>query len=175
MSTPKDALPAASDVCTVHQIRGHRVILDSDIAPLYGVNTAVLVRVASRNRRRIPEDFMLRLSAKEFAALEPRTGAKGNRARRRRTAYAFTGLGVALLSTLLHSEEAILVNIGIVRSTRGLFPPLAEHQESRRPAPVVVQDRRVRIVLELIDSLVVDEAKLSGNAVAQGRNALRGE
>lgn len=98
-------------------LRGQRVMLDADLAELYGVQTKVLVQAVKRNAVRFPEDFMFQMSAGEFAALRSQTVTSNTGRGGRRTApYAFTEQGVAMLSSVLGSPRAIAVNIEIMRT-----------------------------------------------------------
>ena len=102
-------------------LREQRVMLDADLADLYGVATKVLVQAVKRNLVRFPADFMFQLSAEEFAALRSQsvTSNAGNppgRGGRRTAPYAFTEQGVAMLSSVLGSPRAIAVNIEIMRA-----------------------------------------------------------
>lgn len=97
----------------IFQIRGRKVILDSDLAMLYGVETKYLTRQVRRNLKRFPEDFMFRLTQEEFLRCQNVTSKRGGR---RYLPYAFTEEGVAMLSSVLNSERAILVNIHIMRA-----------------------------------------------------------
>jgi hypothetical protein len=98
-------------------IRRHRVLLDEDLAALYGVETRTLVQSVKRNLERFPPDFMFELSAAEWAALRSQTvTSKPGRGGRRYAPYAFTEQGVAMLSSVLNSDRAIAVNIEIMRT-----------------------------------------------------------
>jgi hypothetical protein len=98
-------------------LREQRVMLDADLAQLYGVETRVLVQAVKRNLARFPEDFMFQLSAEEFANLRSQSVISSAGHGGRRTApYAFTEQGVAMLSTVLGSPRAIAVNIEIMRT-----------------------------------------------------------
>ncbi|MBS0613508.1 MAG: ORF6N domain-containing protein [Proteobacteria bacterium] len=99
-------------------LRGHRVILDAELAGLYAVETKVLVQAVKRNAARFPEDFMFQLTAPEWAALRSQivTSKTPGRGGRRYPPYAFTEQGVAMLSSVLGSEHAIAVNIQIMRA-----------------------------------------------------------
>ena len=102
-------------------LREQRVMLDADLAELYGVATKVLVQAVKRNLVRFPEDFMFQLTGEEFAALRSQsvTSNAGNppgRGGRRTAPYAFTEQGVAMLSSVLGSPRAIAVNIEIMRT-----------------------------------------------------------
>jgi hypothetical protein len=98
-------------------LREQRVMLDADLAVLYGVETRVLVQAVKRNLARFPKDFMFQLSAEEFANLRSQTVTSSAGHGGRRTApYAFTEQGVAMLSSVLGSQRAIAVNIEIMRT-----------------------------------------------------------
>jgi len=98
-------------------LREKRVMLDTDLAELYGVQTKVLVQAVKRNITRFPQDFMFQLSAEEFAALRSQTvTSNAGRGGRRTAPYAFTEQGVAMLSSVLGSTRAIGVNIEIMRT-----------------------------------------------------------
>jgi hypothetical protein len=101
----------------IYLIRGEKVMLDRDLAFLYGVETKVLNRAVKRNLQRFPSDFMFQLTAVEADLLRCQIGtSKKGRGGRRYLAYVFTEQGVAMLSTVLNSERAVLVNIEIMRA-----------------------------------------------------------
>jgi hypothetical protein len=98
-------------------IRRQRVLLDEDLAALYGVETRRLLQAVKRNLERFPSDFMFELSATEWAVLRSQSvTSKPGRGGRRYAPYAFTEQGVAMLSSVLNSDRAIAVNIEIMRS-----------------------------------------------------------
>ena len=105
-------------------IRGHKVMLDRDLAGLYGVSTKAFNQAVKRNIKRFPDDFMFRLTWKEvhplrsqFVTLKDIQGEPGKRGRHiKYLPYAFTEQGVAMLSSVLKSERAIQVNIAIMRA-----------------------------------------------------------
>ncbi|MGQ0801821.1 MAG: ORF6N domain-containing protein [Pseudomarimonas sp.] len=97
-------------------LRAQRVMLDADLAELYGVPTKALVQAVKRNQARFPADFMFQLSADEFAALRSQSVTSNGRGGRRTAPYAFTEQGVAMLSSVLNSGHAIAVNIEIMRT-----------------------------------------------------------
>ena len=99
----------------IFQIRGKRVMLDRDLAELYGVPTKSLNLSVKRNLARFPEDFIFRLSESEFLRFQFETSKKG-RGGRRYLPYVFTEQGVAMLSSVLNSERAVQVNIQIMRA-----------------------------------------------------------
>jgi hypothetical protein len=116
-------------------IRGQKVMLDFQLAELYGVPTKTLNLAVKRNIRRFPDDFMFKLSADEFEQVKhvlrfqietSKTDARGGR---RYSPYAFTEQGVAMLSSVLHSDQAVQVNIAIMRAFVKLREILGTHKE----------------------------------------------
>jgi hypothetical protein len=98
-------------------IRRQRVLLDEDLAVLYGVETRVLLQAVKRNLERFPADFMFELSAPEWTALRSQSViSKLGSGGRRYAPYAFTEQGVPMLSSVLNSDRAIAVNIEIMRT-----------------------------------------------------------
>jgi hypothetical protein len=111
-------------------LREQRVMLDADLAELYGVQTKVLVQAVKRNIARFPQDFMFQLSPDEFTALRSQTVTSNTGRGGRRTApYAFTEQGVAMLSSVLGSARAIGVNIEIMRTFVRVRELAATHSE----------------------------------------------
>src|SRR5262245_42634757 len=99
------------------RVRGLNVLLDSDLATLYGVQVKALNQAVSRHRGRFPSDCMFRLTAKETGSLRSQTvTAKTSRGGRRTAPYVFTEQGVAMLSSVLRSTRAVRVNIEIMRA-----------------------------------------------------------
>jgi hypothetical protein len=95
-------------------LRGERVLLDTDLSAMYGVETRALTQAVSRNRDRFPSDFMFQLTTDEWRQL--RSGQPGAWGGRRSAPHAFTQEGVAMLSSVLRSERAVRVNIQIMRA-----------------------------------------------------------
>lgn len=96
-------------------VRSERVILDTDIARLYGVETRTLLQAVKRNQNRFPDDFMFQLTAEEASNLRYQIGTS-SRGGRRYLPYAFTEQGVAMLSGVLRSERAAQVNVEVMRT-----------------------------------------------------------
>jgi hypothetical protein len=123
--TPSEKIEKA-----IYLIRGEKVMLDHDLALLYGVETKVLNRAVKRNLQRFPLDFMFQLTPEEADVLRCQIGtSKKGRGGRRYLPYVFTEQGVAMLSTVLNSERAILVNIEIMRAFVKLRQILASNGE----------------------------------------------
>ena len=142
-------------------IRGHKVLLDSDLAVLYGVETKVLNQAVRRNRDRFPSDFMFQLTADEVAELNRSqivTGPQKHRDPRFRP-YAFSEQGVAMLSSVLRSKQAVAVNIEIMRAFVRLREMLASNRAiSEKLAELVrhvaTHDRQIHTIFEAIRQLI---------------------
>jgi ORF6N domain len=118
----------------IYFLRKTRVMLDSDLASLYGVTTFNLNKVVRRNIRRFPKDFMFRVTASELDSLIFQTGIskKKSRGGSRYLPFAFTEHGVAMLSSVLRSDRAVQVNVAIMRAFLQLRAMLATHEDLRR-------------------------------------------
>lgn len=161
--TRESPVPTGTSIeAVVREIRGHRVILDSDVAALYDVPTKALVQAVKRNLPRFPADFMLHLTAEEWAHLRSQTVTSKGRGGRRYAPFAFTEQGVAMLSTVLHSERAIQVNIEIMRTFVRLRQGLASNADLARRlnALEAKYDQRFRTVFTAIRILMQNDAKI---------------
>ena len=113
----KALIPREEIEQTILVIRGHNVMLDSDLAHLYGVTAGRLNEAVKRNEDRFPSDFMFQLTKPEFEHLKSQIAISSSKwGGRRHAPYAFTEQGVAMLSSVLHSKRAIQVNIAIMRA-----------------------------------------------------------
>jgi hypothetical protein len=99
----------------IYEIRGVKVMLDFDLAELYGTETKRLKEAVRRNKKRFPQDFMFELTPKEFKSLRTQI-ATSKRGGRRYMPFAFTEQGIAMLSSVLNSDKAVEVNISIMRA-----------------------------------------------------------
>lgn len=156
----KQLIPAERIERSILLIRGQKVMLDSDLAELYGVSTKAFNQAVKRNTRRFPPDFMFQLTADESESLRSQfvTSNKG-RGGRRYAPYAFTEQGVAMLSSVLNSERAIEVNIAIMRAFVRLREILATHKDLARRVDeleqkVGHQDEKIQAVFEAIRQLM---------------------
>ena len=114
----------------IYVIRGQRVMLDSDLAQLYGVLTKNLNKAVKRNIERFPQDFMFQLTKEEYQNLRFQNGtSKFTHGGRRFMPYAFTEQGVAMLSSVLESKQAIAVNIQIMRTFVQVKQFALEHKD----------------------------------------------
>lgn len=130
----KTIVPAALISQRIHFLRSARVMLDADLARLYGVTTSNLNKAVQRNRDRFPEDFMFRLKGAEMESLRFQIGIsmKDGRGGRRYLPYVFTEQGVAMLSSVLRSARSVQVNIAIMRTFVRLREMLARNEGLRR-------------------------------------------
>jgi hypothetical protein len=111
-----ELVPAEIIENKIYVIRSHKVMLDSDLANLYGVETRILNRNVKRNINRFPEEFMFQLTDTEWESLISQFGISNkSRGGRQKRPYVFTEHGVLMLSSVLNSERAITVNIHIMR------------------------------------------------------------
>jgi ORF6N domain len=119
MRTKPSIVPATDSASigrAIHHLRGQRVMLDAELAKMYGVPTKVFNQAVKRNFDRFPSDFRFQLNAEEVAALRSQSVTSNSRGGRRYLPYAFTQEGVAMLSSVLSSPRAIAVNIEIMRA-----------------------------------------------------------
>lgn len=133
-STAVQVVPVEFIERKIYLIRGHKVMLDSDLAELYQVETFNLNKAVKRNLNRFPEDFMFRLTKEETESLTFQIGMSKptTRGGRRSLPYVFAEQGVAMLSSVLNSDRAIAVNIAIMRAFVRFRQYLATHQELAR-------------------------------------------
>jgi hypothetical protein len=146
----------------IYLIRGEKVMLDRDLALLYEVETKVLNRAVKRNLQRFPSDFMFQLTADEGDILRCQIGTSNEgRGGRRYLPYVFTEQGVAMLSSVLNSERAILVNIEIMRAFVKLRQMLASNAElSRRLDELESKyDKQFKVVFDAIRQLMARPAR----------------
>jgi hypothetical protein len=108
-------IPDETIIRKIYLLRGEKVLLDRDLAELYGVDTKVLKQAVKRNAKRFPKDFMFTLTQKEFQNLRSQF-ATSNRGGVRYLPFAFTEQGVAMLSGVINSPKAIEMNIAIMRA-----------------------------------------------------------
>ena len=162
------SLPVPSE--EIHQavrfLRGHRVMLDADLANLYAVPTKVLNQAVKRNRARFPEDFMFQLTLEEADSLRSQivTLKAGRGKHPKYRPYVFTEQGVAMLSSVLRSERAIQVNIAIVRAFVRLREIIGSNKVlARRLAELEKKyDAQFRVVFDAIRELMEEPKQKSG-------------
>jgi len=142
----------------IYLIRGEKVMLDRDLANLYGVSTAALNQAVRRNRERFPNDFIFQLTSAEIAELNRSQIVIGSQKHRdpRSRPYAFTEQGVAMLSSVLRSKRAIIVNIEIMRAFVKLRQLLTSNTELARRLDELESkyDKQFKIVFVAIRHLM---------------------
>jgi len=149
-------IPVERIMRSILLIRGEKIILDSDIAALYGVETKMLVRAMKRNLERFPPDFMFQLSQDEFENLRSQFGTSSLWGGRRYAPYAFTEQGVAMLSSVLKSKRAVRVNIEIMRTFVRLREILSTHKNLARKIEEMERtyDGQFRVVFEALRAMM---------------------
>jgi hypothetical protein len=139
-------------------VRGGKVMLDEDLAALYGVDTKQVTRQVRRNLDRFPSDFMFQLTKDEYEILRDHPGSSSWGGRRYRP-YVFTEQGVAMLSSVLHSKRAISVNVQIMRAFVQLRQLLSSQEQFRTKLAVLERkltehDSKLKAVFEAIRQLM---------------------
>ncbi len=136
-------------------LRGQKVMLDADLARLYGVETKVLLQTVKRNAERFPEDFAFQVDNQEFENLRSQI-VTSNRGGRRYLPYAFTEQGVAMLSSVLRSTRAVQVNIEIMRTFVRLRQMLASNVELAKKLADLERkyDAQFKVVFDAIRELM---------------------
>lgn len=145
-------------------IRGLKVMVDADLADLYGMETKSLVRAVKRNLDRFPEDFMFQLNKAEFENLRYQFGTSNRRGGRRYLPFPFTEQGVAMLSSVLNSQKAIEVNIQIMRTFVKLREMITSHKGLARKLRDLEKkyDENFKIVFEAIRELMAPSRSPGG-------------
>jgi hypothetical protein len=145
----------------IFAVRGHRVMLDFDLAELYGVQTKSLKQTVRRNIDRFPSDFMFVLTYQEFANLRSQivTSSFGQWGGTRYRPMAFTEQGVAMLSSVLRSKQAVQVNIEIMRAFVRLREMLSTHKELAQKLAELEDrlgehDEQIQVIFEAIHQLM---------------------
>jgi hypothetical protein len=127
----KEIIPQVTIESRIHLIRGKKVMLDRDLAELYGVETRTLNQAVQRNLNRFPSDFMFQLSKVELDNLKSQI-VISNWGGTRKLPYAFTENGVAMLSSVLNSDRAVMVNIQIMRAFTRIRNLVTDYSELQR-------------------------------------------
>jgi hypothetical protein len=155
---PKTIVPPERIEDAIYLIRSEKVILDHDLASLYGVTTGALIQAVKRNSERFPVDFMFQLSEDEFANLKSQI-VISSWGGRRTAPYAFTEQGVAMLSGVLRSPRAVAVNVEIMRTFVRLRRLLLSQEGMARKLADLEQryDRQFKIVFDAIREIMAPE------------------
>lgn len=152
-----DWIPAERIQGMILQLRGQKVLLDRDLATLYGIETKALKRAVKRNGPRFPDDFMFVMTQGELTDWRRQFGASNSeRMGLRYPPMAFTEQGVAMLSSVLNSERAIAVNIAIMRTFARLRHLLASHAELACKLEELEKkyDKQFRVVFDALRELM---------------------
>jgi len=153
-------IPAERIERAIYILRGQRVLLDSDLATLYGVTTTRLNEQVKRNLDRFPTDFMFRLTQEEWDALISQIAtSKGGRGGRRKLPYAFTEHGAVMAANVLNSPVAVRASIVVVRVFVRLRQMLASHEDLARQLATLEKkfekhDSQFRVVFDAIRQLM---------------------
>ena len=164
MPAKRELIPAGRIAQSIHLVRGQKVMLDADLAQLYGVTTGNLNKAVARNKDRFPSDFCFRLRAHEAKGLIFQFGRSNGRGGRRHLPYAFTEQGVAMLSSVLNSSQAVKINIAIMRAFLKLREMLGSHRElahrfAELERRVGKQDDEIAAIIDAIRRLMAPPEK----------------
>lgn len=156
MSDNDSSLPVETIEHKILFLRGQKVMLDADLATLYGVPTKRLNEQIRRNPKRFPADFMFQLTFQEVTNLRSQIATSKYWGGRRYLPYVFTEQGVAMLSSVLNSERAIEVNVEIMRAFVRLRQILATHKDLSRKLEEMEKkyDHQFKVVFDAIRQLM---------------------
>ncbi|MCX6272973.1 MAG: ORF6N domain-containing protein [Bacteroidetes bacterium] len=152
-------IPEEAVISKIYLIRGKKVILDRDLAELYDVETRILNQAVKRNPRRFPEDFMFQLTSEELENWKSQIViSKRVKMGLRKPPLAFTEQGVAMLSSVLNSDRAIIVNVQIIRVFTKMRELLQTHGEILRKLEEIErkdieQDKKILLIFEYLKQL----------------------
>ena len=163
------SIPNETIISRILFIRGKKVMFDSDLAKLYGVETKELNRAVKRNRDRFPDDFMFQLNNFETSNLRCQFGPSSlisqivisKHGGRRNNPYVFTEEGVAMLSSVLKSKKAIQVNIQIIRTFKKLREILSENKKlaEKIEKMELKYDSKILQIFQVIKNLITEKEK----------------
>ncbi|HUO06336.1 MAG TPA: ORF6N domain-containing protein [Candidatus Binataceae bacterium] len=153
MNDPQGGIQLERIASRIYLIRGEKVMLDSDLAELYGVSTTRLNQQFKRNLDRFPGDFAFQLTNPEFKSLMSQIAISNiGRGGRRKLPWVFTEHGVAMLSSVLRSKRAIQVNVAIIRAFIKLREILASNRDLARK--VERHDRQIAVLFDTVRKLL---------------------
>lgn len=145
-------IPLERIASRIYIIRGEKVMLDRDLAALYGVKAIALRQQVKRNRNRFPDDFMFQLSDSEIDALVSQNVIPSRRELGGFLPYVFTEHGVAMLSSVLRSERAVEINVAIIRTFVKVRQILATNKDLARK--VQEHDHKIAILFKTVEKLL---------------------
>ena len=146
----------------IFEVRGQRVMLDAVLAEMYGVPTKRLNEAVHRNLMRFPDDFMFRLTAEEESSLRSQIATSKGKGGRRYLPYVFTEQGVAMLSSVLNSEQAIQVNVAIIRAFVWLRRAVPAYKEladkvAELENAVGKHDDAIKAIVQALQQMIVPQ------------------
>jgi hypothetical protein len=155
---PNESQVAAGTIAAaIHTLRGERVILDADLAAIYGVETRALNQAVKRNREKFPPDFLLQLSRAEVLALDRSQTVIGSKQRHRNPRlrpFAFTEHGAIMAANILNSPSAVQMSVFVVRAFLKMRAALTDTHELARKLATLEKELKAR--LDTHDSAIVD-------------------
>lgn len=162
-------IPSERIISKIFLVRGRKIMIDRDLALLYHVETKVLIQAVKRNVKRFPLDFMFQLNEQESESMRSQSvtaylrsqSVTSSHGGRRYLPYAFSEQGVAMLSSILNSERAILVNIQIIRTFIKLKEFLATNKQLREKIESMERkyDKKLKEVFDVLKKLLIQEEK----------------
>lgn len=160
----KKLIPIESIISRIFLIRDHKVMLDFDLAQLYGVETRALKQQVRRNIKRFPDDFMFQLSKNEWNELITNCDNLGNLKFSPQTPFVFTEQGVAMLSSVLNSDKAVEVNILIIRAFVKLREIISTHKDVQKKLKniedkLMEHDEKIIQIINVINHLIAPPEK----------------
>lgn len=164
-TSQKSVIPDEVLINKIYMIREQKVMLDSDLAQLYGVQTFRLNEQVKRNINRFPADFMFQLAEEEWESLTSQIAiSKKGRGGRRTLPYVFTEHGVLMLSSVLNSEQAIQVNIQIMRIYTKIREMLAAYNDvflrvEQMEKQMLKQDQKIEVLFGYLSKFTEREGK----------------
>ena len=163
-TTQQTIVPVESIAPSILLLRGQKVILDADLARLYGVETRAFNQAVKRNLKRFPSDFMFQLTEEEFRTLISQTvTSKPGRGGTRKRPYAFTEHGAVMAATILNSPRAVQVSVYVVRAfvrlrellgTHAELAEALEELEKRLESRLDTHDEQIALLMETIRELM---------------------
>ncbi len=160
----KPAIPDEVILSKIYLIRNQKVMLDRDLAELYGVETRQLKRAVKRNIKRFPKDFMFEFTKEELENLRCQFGTLKRGEHSKYLPFAFTEQGVAMLSSILNSDRAIMVNIQIIRIFTKMREIILTHKDvllkvEQIEKKVISHDKKIELVFQYLKKFITYQEK----------------
>jgi hypothetical protein len=159
LKTEKSLAPIERIEGLIHLVRGHRIIMDNDLAAIYGVSTKVFNQAIKRNIKRFPEDFIFKLTFKEVISLRSQIVTSNGHGGRRYLPYAFTEHGALMAATVLNSPRAVEMSVLVVRAFVHFRNILINHKQlaiklEELERKLLAHDEKFEVVFEAIRELM---------------------